>query len=203
MDIETRLTTDGLSATRKVRDDALEQARKTRDAAIASAKRVYKEVMLASFEECFDISTPARRPYSKASEEMWGRLFYTERKTRSKRITAAQTAYKAVASSVQGTGCSGSMIRRAREYESEGWRTDNALEDIYAKQNGRCPYCGNESPLTEDHIVPLSKGGTCWITNLVGACRSCNSSKGARSVEDFAGVTPSELLQGLGRASIS
>mgnify|MGYP002621032842 FL=1 len=36
-------------------------------------------------------------------------------------------------------------------------------------------------PLTVDHIVPLSKGGTNDLANLQVLHRSCNSSKGAKT----------------------
>lgn len=42
-----------------------------------------------------------------------------------------------------------------------------------------CCYCGNESDLTLDHLIPQFKGGRHSADNLVVACRSCNSSKKA------------------------
>jgi len=36
-----------------------------------------------------------------------------------------------------------------------------------------------------DHAVPLSKGGTNDIDNLVFACTRCNSRKGAKTCEDY------------------
>jgi 5-methylcytosine-specific restriction endonuclease McrA len=57
------------------------------------------------------------------------------------------------------------------------------------EQGNRCAYCNREfGPLvteTIDHVVPLSKGGGKGISNLVLACRRCNSRKGNRSVEEF------------------
>lgn len=42
----------------------------------------------------------------------------------------------------------------------------------------RCAYCGKKpKELTKDHIVPLIKGGSHTMDNIVPACRSCNSRK--------------------------
>lgn len=49
----------------------------------------------------------------------------------------------------------------------------------------RCYYCGKRKPLTKDHLIPREKGGPDDKTNLVPACKSCNSSKGARWVHDW------------------
>ena len=47
-----------------------------------------------------------------------------------------------------------------------------------------CVDCGHEgsadNPLTVDHIVPLSRGGTHDDDNLTTRCRRHNSAKGAR-----------------------
>ena len=58
----------------------------------------------------------------------------------------------------------------------EQWRE---IKDHYGH---RCVYCGRKMQrLTQDHIVPLSKGGTHTFSNIVPACLSCNSRKGNRA----------------------
>ena len=41
----------------------------------------------------------------------------------------------------------------------------------------RCAYCGAKGKMTQDHVIPLSLGGTHTVDNVVPACRSCNSAK--------------------------
>ena len=41
----------------------------------------------------------------------------------------------------------------------------------------RCLRCGQKKPLTPDHVVPISKGGTSWLHNIQPLCGPCNSSK--------------------------
>lgn len=62
-------------------------------------------------------------------------------------------------------------------------------EDKYQLQEGfgECIYCGEKGETTFDHLIPLSKGGRDTISNQVPACRSCNSSKGARDVIEWFG----------------
>ena len=45
----------------------------------------------------------------------------------------------------------------------------------------RCVYCGKRAKghLTQDHLTPLSKGGSHTLSNIVPACRACNSKKNA------------------------
>ncbi len=49
-----------------------------------------------------------------------------------------------------------------------------------------CAYCGCTSgPFEVDHITPVSRGGTNDPENLTCACRSCNRSKGAKTVKEW------------------
>lgn len=50
--------------------------------------------------------------------------------------------------------------------------------------NPPCWYCGRESETT-DHILPRARGGSNHQSNLLDACRSCNSSKRDRTPREW------------------
>lgn len=52
----------------------------------------------------------------------------------------------------------------------------------------RCAYCYClPDELTQDHMIPLSRGGDHIASNIAPACRSCNCKKGSKTVEEFMG----------------
>lgn len=58
--------------------------------------------------------------------------------------------------------------------------------EICEMHAGRCVYCGTTpKKLTMDHVVPLSRGGHHSPLNIVPACKSCNSSKGAKLLHEW------------------
>lgn len=61
---------------------------------------------------------------------------------------------------------------------------------LYRANGGRCAFCLKEAPfhkMTLDHKVPKSRGGSDEESNLTVACRSCNASKGNRTLEVIEG----------------
>ena len=68
---------------------------------------------------------------------------------------------------------------------------DKIVKDLTAAQwqeilevfGYRCAYCLRQTvPLTMDHIQPVSKGGPHTASNIVPACKSCNSVKNDRLI---------------------
>ena len=76
--------------------------------------------------------------------------------------------------------------RRVREYEAEGSHGQSEWESLKAQYNWTCPACKISEPeikLTEDHIVPLSRGGSDNIKNIQPLCVSCNSRKNVKVIK--------------------
>lgn len=70
--------------------------------------------------------------------------------------------------------------RRARVVAAEGSHTQKQWIGKVESLGWRCFYCNevlDRGTLTKDHFIPLSKGGSNYLENLVPACKSCNSKK--------------------------
>lgn len=76
--------------------------------------------------------------------------------------------------------------KRAESYGADGDWTPEEFAALCEANGHRCFYCGlARGEITVDHFVPLSRGGSNWITNIVPACRPCNSRKGAQTGDEF------------------
>jgi 5-methylcytosine-specific restriction endonuclease McrA len=67
--------------------------------------------------------------------------------------------------------------RRVKKNGASGYHTSEQFKDLCFAFKNMCVCCLQDKPLTEDHIVPLSKGGTDNIENIQPLCKSCNSKK--------------------------
>jgi 5-methylcytosine-specific restriction endonuclease McrA len=67
--------------------------------------------------------------------------------------------------------------RRARKASVTNDLSVARWREILAYFGGRCAYCQKQGRMTQDHIVPISRGGGHTAANVVPACGSCNSIK--------------------------
>lgn len=76
--------------------------------------------------------------------------------------------------------------RRSREAGAEGSHDFEQWMKIVELTGDICPACGNPMKRpTLDHIIPLSWGGTHYLTNVQVLCKKCNSEKGDRFAADY------------------
>ena len=65
---------------------------------------------------------------------------------------------------------------RARKAGASGAHTFHQWTSLLKSYHRQCVYCGKPAT-TRDHLIPLVKGGTNDIGNIVPACHRCNASK--------------------------
>lgn len=70
-----------------------------------------------------------------------------------------------------------SRERRTRLENCEGSYTQQEWEDLLDYYGNKCLACGSTENLEADHIVPIAKKGTGYITNIQPLCRTCNRKK--------------------------
>ena len=79
-------------------------------------------------------------------------------------------------------------VIRLVEYAKVPYKVPQATrKNIFTRDGYRCMYCGAHkagSELELEHILPRSRGGKNEWSNLVSACRKCNSRKNDRTPEE-------------------
>jgi 5-methylcytosine-specific restriction endonuclease McrA len=136
----------------------------------------------------------------KRKQAEWSKTYaQSEKGKRARKIQIHSTAQKrkaALYARWYRTTDKGKMVNqvgqskcKAKRLKAEGTHTTIewiALKEIYQH---RCLRCGKHEsklsqPLQEDHVIPLSKGGTNWITNIQPLCKECNG-MGGKGVSDM------------------
>ena len=80
----------------------------------------------------------------------------------------------------------GRAYQRVANYRRRSLPMSNEVRDWWLSQrNAVCAYCWAAMATEIDHIIPISKGGTNDLDNLVPACRSCNASKNDRTLAEW------------------
>ena len=78
-----------------------------------------------------------------------------------------------------------SVIRQLAKFKRKG-KVQFSRINIYVRDCWTCQYCDLKKAtkdLTFDHVVPRAQGGKTTWTNIVTACRPCNSAKEDRTPE--------------------
>jgi 5-methylcytosine-specific restriction endonuclease McrA len=74
---------------------------------------------------------------------------------------------------------------RARRRNASGVFTGLEWAALLESYGHRCGYCGASGQLQADHRIPLSRGGTNSIANIIPACGPCNQRKQADTETEY------------------
>jgi len=152
-------------------------------------------------ECCRNANREYRRANAESLKEQWKKYREENRKktraasrkyrkeNREKVLAARRSHYKSHQKELSEDGRWRIRLRRAQKAGLPATLTKEQWTEICAEWRQRCAYCGiQESKLPEvlhqERIVPASQGGGYTASNVVPACRSCNSHKGARTPEE-------------------
>ena len=64
--------------------------------------------------------------------------------------------------------------------------TKRKKEQILKRDAYTCHYCGKmDGDATIDHLIPVTRGGSSKDSNLITACKGCNSDKGNKTHNEY------------------
>ncbi len=78
------------------------------------------------------------------------------------------------------------LRRRMRKNNIQGFHTIGEWELLKKQYGYNCPSCNRKEPtikLSEDHIIPIVKGGSNDIENIQPLCISCNCKKHTKTIK--------------------
>lgn len=106
-----------------------------------------------------------------------------QRKARERMALRAQNLTEEQKHRQRTTGIIGAHRRRALERQVTIAKiTRNQIRDRFQQFGNACAYCGNGNSLQVEHVVPISRGGTNTLGNIIPACSRCNANKHANEV---------------------
>ena len=73
--------------------------------------------------------------------------------------------------------------RATKSGGAKGSHTTSQFNELCKFFGSMCLRCLKHEHLTEDHVIPLSKGGSDSIENIQPLCQSCNSIKHVASTD--------------------
>jgi 5-methylcytosine-specific restriction endonuclease McrA len=68
-------------------------------------------------------------------------------------------------------------------------------EALLKQYEGRCAYCGSTERIEADHRIPICRGGSNDIGNILPACRSCNRRKHRKTEDEFRALLERESIE--------
>lgn len=122
----------------------------------------------------------SNRAYVAANREKYQALAQKYRDEHRAELNAKSRAYR-LANPEKRRGYHAN--RREMLRTAAGNYTDAQWVALRAWLGDVCVACGDNGPLTADHVVPITAGGSNDIGNLQPLCGSCNSAKHDKTID--------------------
>jgi len=74
-------------------------------------------------------------------------------------------------------------LRRTRATKAGGSFTEKQWLALCSIYHFKCLCCDKKKALTVDHVIPVSKGGTSFISNIQPLCDTCNKAKSSKTLD--------------------
>ena len=111
--------------------------------------------------------TPSKLRASALAKEWW-----KKHPAKRKLVVARYEARRPEVKQARKARYRGRLLNATGSFAREEW------EARKIQFGNRCAYCGRKSKrLTPDHYIPLARGGTNFIDNIIPACQHCNRRK--------------------------
>lgn len=118
------------------------------------------------------LSTERKQKYRASSKGQETERKYEKSESRKAVVRNYRTSEKGRAVNARNNAKRYRNLKTLTTLTAEEWNT------ILADHRFRCYWCQKKSPrLTQDHVIPISRGGHHVKENVVPACKSCNSKK--------------------------
>lgn len=148
--------------------------------------------------QCKDCRTTYMQGYYEGNVEQRREYMSERRKTHAEHVRAIDAArYERDKDKRLVLATEHSHIRRARIKEA-GWERGVTVPALRKVHGDNCCYCGVEMTFTRgkrgtiasnkatlEHVLPISRGGTHTWDNAALACHRCNTSKNAKTVDEW------------------
>ncbi len=139
-------------------------------------------------------SQPEKREQRNTTVRNYKRVYYTVPENKARR-DATDTIYRnrpEVRAHNQKLDCVRQHNRRARIKGNGGSHTVQDIQEQLKRQKHKCYYCSakfkkknNNYIYHIDHVIPVIKGGSNDISNIVLACPTCNQTKNDRLLHEW------------------
>ena len=151
----------------------------------AAKQKAYREANKERYRECYARKDERRRtdPILLAKRRERDKDYYY--RNRERRIANVKAYEIANAAKVRLWKQVRAARRRSKELSNGGSFTRQQWLWRLEFYGFRCAYCGcevAEETAHIDHVIPVSKGGPNWPSNLVPSCCKCNLSKHVKSI---------------------